>query len=1083
MIMIKYILALNLILFCYGDIFAQPTSRNPLDKILSLQPSPIPTKEDCVNMTISELYSYGDAFKYYKELAFGKFEIELNERYLIIKIIRDANEVGIEKSIFKDFIKFEIEVSKNTKKNEITGFKMIDFDKYVDVIKLEVNVFKSISMNPVNNFFYVPVNQKDHLLWDKNILNGVVASGPTRILNRERTRTFLQTSSNQPCDLFSDATDGVIVPDFGGSKATLFTIDKDWRRLIYCDKDFQPQSGQTRFRAYNNSSNGADFSFPTSIAASQVFQSSTYKLYVTDYNSQKIKVLTYNTTNYTLYNNPSSISVTSYPYDIGFHFGSSLVYDTDDKLWYSTDNPTPALKCITTSGTELASVTQFNWRGQTFALNPDRIDVFTGMHPNYYYKERGMIAIVDKVMNCVIYIRLTENGELFTNPPEAFWVQSYPHKITSVQFINNLPYSSDPASVLVSGNNLDNNDGFLFMSKVRFRPENNGTFLIPYLVDYLASAKTSFDGSNTTGSLITPYFKNMNNTESNIGFTDIFTSEAWNNETGMRRLKPGADIVGQTIGNYCFDYKTVGINIKTTSPVNVRIAAYVRNPSIIGVPISKVNGSNLQISNGMYTGLVPSGSNYFNIQINLNSIPAIPKVFFTVSLIPQDESFNNNSIYNHVIPLETPIIQQCSSPGGCPYVSVLDSAGFKLDNNLLHKSEFSWNIGNDITDKYLLNIPPSTEDSIYSFRINELDNDFNYFDQFRLIAVDHPQGTKIGITENNDIVTYIPEYVDSPLSSFLNDDDVTDDVAYDTSGYIEGGGDDNLSSEFGDNNNVIQSFLNIVSGIIKKYPLILNTVVADSAAIILDPDRPINPISHEKDYLGTIYAFDTQSDYASPPIIISRRENKTNSIVPVGQNVNIDSVYVDFNNEFSLSYFATTTIFYGGYIERELPLISADHSKLGDVKDLLFDEDTQYATLDNEDYINLNFKDTSEALEEGWIRDYIFVTRGRYEVSEGDNLLRITDESNIPKEYSLYQNYPNPFNPITNIKFDLPNDEFVKIKIYDILGREMFNLVNELKTKGTYQLQFDGSKLASGIYFYRIEAGSFVQTKRMVLVK
>lgn len=98
----------------------------------------------------------------------------------------------------------------------------------------------------------------------------------------------------------------------------------------------------------------------------------------------------------------------------------------------------------------------------------------------------------------------------------------------------------------------------------------------------------------------------------------------------------------------------------------------------------------------------------------------------------------------------------------------------------------------------------------------------------------------------------------------------------------------------------------------------------------------------------------------------------------------------------------------------------------------------------------------------------------------GDN---IAININLPKKFDLQQNYPNPFNPVTNIKYNLPKDVFVKIKIYDILGREIKTLVNEFKQAGSYLISFNGSEFASGVYFYRIEAGSFIQVKRMVLVK
>lgn len=96
----------------------------------------------------------------------------------------------------------------------------------------------------------------------------------------------------------------------------------------------------------------------------------------------------------------------------------------------------------------------------------------------------------------------------------------------------------------------------------------------------------------------------------------------------------------------------------------------------------------------------------------------------------------------------------------------------------------------------------------------------------------------------------------------------------------------------------------------------------------------------------------------------------------------------------------------------------------------------------------------------------------------------ITNLSNgIPGKYSLEQNYPNPFNPQTKIKFALPKDEFVKITVFDISGREISKIVNEKLTAGTYEADFNGNNFASGTYFYKIEAGDFVETKKMILIK
>lgn len=89
----------------------------------------------------------------------------------------------------------------------------------------------------------------------------------------------------------------------------------------------------------------------------------------------------------------------------------------------------------------------------------------------------------------------------------------------------------------------------------------------------------------------------------------------------------------------------------------------------------------------------------------------------------------------------------------------------------------------------------------------------------------------------------------------------------------------------------------------------------------------------------------------------------------------------------------------------------------------------------------------------------------------------------IPNYFSLAQNYPNPFNPSTAIKFSVPQAEVVSLKVYDVLGKEVAVLVNELKQPGFHTVDFDASNLASGIYFYRIDAGEFTSVKRMILIK
>jgi len=91
--------------------------------------------------------------------------------------------------------------------------------------------------------------------------------------------------------------------------------------------------------------------------------------------------------------------------------------------------------------------------------------------------------------------------------------------------------------------------------------------------------------------------------------------------------------------------------------------------------------------------------------------------------------------------------------------------------------------------------------------------------------------------------------------------------------------------------------------------------------------------------------------------------------------------------------------------------------------------------------------------------------------------------SNPVVDFRLSQNYPNPFNPNTNIKFSIPNREFVTLKVFDVLGNEIATLIDEEKFSGDHSVTFNAKNLSSGVYMYRIQAGSFTETKKMTLIK
>ena len=106
-----------------------------------------------------------------------------------------------------------------------------------------------------------------------------------------------------------------------------------------------------------------------------------------------------------------------------------------------------------------------------------------------------------------------------------------------------------------------------------------------------------------------------------------------------------------------------------------------------------------------------------------------------------------------------------------------------------------------------------------------------------------------------------------------------------------------------------------------------------------------------------------------------------------------------------------------------------------------------------------------------------------YKFNINASITDVRDEGLLPKEFGLDQNYPNPFNPVTSIKYSVAFTQHVQLKIYDLLGNEIAVLVHETKSPGTYTVEFSSAKLASGTYYYRLQAGEFIQTRKMIVLK
>ena len=147
---------------------------------------------------------------------------------------------------------------------------------------------------------------------------------------------------------------------------------------------------------------------------------------------------------------------------------------------------------------------------------------------------------------------------------------------------------------------------------------------------------------------------------------------------------------------------------------------------------------------------------------------------------------------------------------------------------------------------------------------------------------------------------------------------------------------------------------------------------------------------------------------------------------------------------------------------------------------------------ENSDFVLIGFVEGNGTTTEK--QEYTFVdkniTTGKYyyrlKQIDFDGTFEYSNEIEVdaaPVSFSLEQNYPNPFNPSTKISYSIPHKSFVTLKVYDPLGRIVDELVSEEKEAGRYELDFNAVDLSSGVYFYKLEAGDFIQTKKMILVR
>lgn len=408
-------------------------------------------------------------------------------------------------------------------------------------------------------------------------------------------------------------------------------------------------------------------------------------------------------------------------------------------------------------------------------------------------------------------------------------------------------------------------------------------------------------------------------------------------------------------------------------------------------------------------------------------------------------------------------------PPGCPYYCLKNGDNYVPLNNVLHSSQFSDNKNKEITDKIFLTTHPekNEDDSTINLAFTESGNDISIINKISLLEVIHPLNTSIGVTHQNDIVMYNDDEIASPKYAEKSGEDVTEELEYDTlySHSIKGNKDETLISYFYNK---------------------INSSGYDSVALFIDPFPADNaPLPTVKEAAGKITFQYDDGNLKSRDIELGRRQLRSGMIIPSCLKNNIFSTEVSFSLPTGLTYTALGPISYSGFKIQELKLVNAENTSSLNLITEISETDSKYAILDSNADIMISFKEKELLVSYNMKKDYVLVVTGKVNTPEDASVRLKNSQNSFSQDFpKINFNYPNPFNPRTIISYELPKPSFVKIVIYDNLGKEVSALLKGRQDQGNHYIEFDGSNYPSGVYYCKISVDNVdLDIRKMVLLK
>jgi len=378
-----------------------------------------------------------------------------------------------------------------------------------------------------------------------------------------------------------------------------------------------------------------------------------------------------------------------------------------------------------------------------------------------------------------------------------------------------------------------------------------------------------------------------------------------------------------------------------------------------------------------------------------------------------------------------------NDPHGCPTISAEFGGNILLENPILTASPDEPD--KDITDHHITENPLYENSDSVVFSITETANDVTRIDKIELFKITADKGKEVAVTDNGEIIDYTADVMKN--TAFLNfKEDVTGLLRFNDNEILKTVTDDKLEIEFPPDKKEGYIILRMRTTAIKN----------NDAAVVTTSG-------------GEEIRFKARTSFSSICLKV-KPHGFSGFKMKMLQDCEIDCInVVSDDNE---------------HRTEKLELINAFNKDENIIKQLA-ENDKVYAYISKDNPSKLIYKNIPDPAKRS---SYLIRIRGCYK-SGSDKPYNLSKDQDKKYRFELSDNLPNPFNPLTKIRFQIADAGNVKLNVYDLTGKIISSLLNEFKAAGKYEITFDGSMLASGVYFYRLQTRGYSSVKRMILVK